>query len=44
MYMVPFEIELKHVRAHQAEPSQEDPSWPRWYGNKIADELATKKD
>lgn len=37
-------IELRHVRAHRAEPKEVDRAseeWQDWYGNKCADQLAS---
>lgn len=40
-YSINFKIEFKHVRSHQKEPTKDDPNYYIWYGNKMADELAT---
>jgi ribonuclease HI len=34
-------IKFYHVRAHQKEPSKDDPKYNDWYGNMMADKLAT---
>ncbi len=36
-------VEFVHVRSHTAAPAQEDsPAYARWYGNHMADRLATE--
>lgn len=39
---VPYDIKFIHVPAHLSEPPKPDPRYRDWYGNKTADELATK--
>jgi len=34
-------IKFCHVKAHQKEPNKDDPSYDDWYGNMMADKLAT---
>jgi ribonuclease HI len=41
-YISTHNIKLVHVRAHRKEPSKDDPTYDDWYGNMMADDLATK--
>ncbi len=34
-------IQFIHVRAHKSEPPKDDPNYQDWYGNMMADKLAT---
>ena len=36
-----LKIRMVHVRAHKKEPKKNDPSYFTWYGNMMADKLAT---
>ncbi len=40
-YKTIYNIKFVHVRAHKAEPSKDDPNYNDWYGNMMADKLAT---
>jgi ribonuclease HI len=40
-YKINYNIKLVHVRAHKSEPPKDDPSYDDWYGNMMADKLAT---
>jgi len=40
-YKSTYNIKFVHVRAHREEPNRDDPSYPDWYGNMMADKLAT---
>jgi ribonuclease HI len=40
-YVSTYNIKLVHVRAHKEEPSKDDPTYDDWYGNMMADKLAT---
>ncbi len=40
-YVTTHKIKLIHVRAHKEEPSKDDPKYDDWYGNMMADKLAT---
>jgi ribonuclease HI len=41
-YVTTYKIKMVHVRAHKEEPSKDDPSYNDWYGNMMADKLATE--
>ncbi len=40
-YVKTYNIKLVHVRAHKEEPPKDDPNYDDWYGNMMADKLAT---
>jgi ribonuclease HI len=40
-YKINYNIKFIHVRAHKSEPPKDDPSYDDWYGNMMADKLAT---
>ncbi len=40
-YVKTYNIKMVHVRAHKEEPPKDDPSYDDWYGNMMADKLAT---
>lgn len=40
-YKTLYNIKLVHVRAHKEEPSKDDPNYDDWYGNMMADKLAS---
>ena len=40
-YYNSYKIKFKHIRAHKNEPPKTDPSYNDWYGNMMADLLAT---
>jgi ribonuclease HI len=40
-YVSTHNIKLIHVKAHKEEPSKDDPTYDDWYGNMMADKLAT---
>jgi ribonuclease HI len=40
-YKTLLKIDFVHVRAHKKEPSKSDPNYNDWYGNMMADKLAT---
>ncbi len=40
-YVNTHNIKLVHVRAHKEEPPKDNPSYDDWYGNMMADKLAT---
>jgi ribonuclease HI len=40
-YVTTHNIKLVHVRAHKEEPNKDDPNYEDWYGNMMADKLAT---
>ena len=35
-------VRMVHVRAHKTEPSKDSEEYFKWYGNMMADKLATK--
>lgn len=37
-----LKVRMVHVPAHKSEPDKNDPSYHLWYGNMMADKLATK--
>jgi ribonuclease HI len=41
-YISTHNIKLVHVRAHKEEPNKADPTYEDWYGNMMADKLATE--
>lgn len=41
-YVKTYNIKLVHVRAHKDEPPKTDPTYNDWYGNMMADKLATE--
>ncbi len=40
-YVSMYNIKMVHVKAHKDEPSKTDPAYDDWYGNMMADKLAT---
>jgi ribonuclease HI len=40
-YKTLYNVKFIHVRAHKNEPAKNDPSYNDWYGNMMADKLAT---
>jgi ribonuclease HI len=40
-YKTLYNVKFIHVRAHKSEPSKEDKGYADWYGNMMADKLAT---
>jgi len=40
-YKMTFNIKFIHVRAHKEEPLKDNPTYEDWYGNMMADKLAT---
>jgi ribonuclease HI len=40
-YYILYDVKFIHVRAHKNEPNKDDPSYYDWYGNMMADKLAT---
>jgi ribonuclease HI len=36
-----YNIKFKHIKAHKTEPSKDSPIYNEWYGNMMADKLAT---
>jgi ribonuclease HI len=40
-YKTLYNIKFVHVRAHKSEPPKDDESYADWYGNMMADKLAT---
>jgi ribonuclease HI len=40
-YVKTYNIKLIHVRAHKDEPPKDHPTYNDWYGNMMADKLAT---
>ena len=40
-YKMTYNIKFIHVRAHKSEPPKDDPTYNDWYGNMMADKLAT---
>jgi len=40
-YITTHNIKFVHVKAHTLEPNKDDPSYDDWYGNMMADKLAT---
>ncbi len=40
-YVTTHNIKLIHVRAHKEEPNKDDPNYDDWYGNMMADKLAS---
>ncbi len=40
-YVKTYNIKMVHVRAHKEEPPKDDPNYDDWYGNMMADKLAT---
>ncbi len=40
-YKTLYDIKFVHVRAHKSEPPKDDPHYEDWYGNMMADKLAT---
>ena len=37
-----LKVRMVHVKAHKAEPSKDSTEYYKWYGNMMADKLATK--
>ena len=37
-----LKVRMVHVKAHKTEPSKDSPEYFKWYGNMMADKLATK--
>jgi len=40
-YSVKYNIQYQHIRAHKKEPNKNDVNYNDWYGNMMADKLAT---
>ena len=40
-YYILYNVKFIHVRAHKNEPNKDDSSYCDWYGNMMADKLAT---
>lgn len=40
-YSITLNIEYQHIRAHKKEPNKNDNEYNDWYGNMMADKLAT---
>jgi ribonuclease HI len=40
-YKTIYNIKFVHVRAHKSEPPKDDPNYADWYGNMMADKLAS---
>ncbi len=40
-YKTLYNVKFIHVRAHKSEPSKDDKDYADWYGNMMADKLAT---
>ena len=40
-YYMEYDIAFKHIRAHMSQPSSDMPEYNEWYGNMMADKLAT---
>ncbi len=41
-YVKTYNIKMCHVRAHKEEPPKDDPNYNDWYGNMMADKLASE--
>ncbi len=40
-YKINYNVKFIHVRAHKSEPPKDDKNYDDWYGNMMADKLAT---
>lgn len=36
-----YKIKFEHIKAHQKQPNKDDHKWSSWYGNYMADKLAS---